>query len=166
MIRSFVKPSAGVLVIGMLSMSLHGGVAEARRTHASIGSSLRVDGEQVTDFRFIPPSLGGGTALTWMQAQNNGSWYMPLAFDTVGAKTVVVHGKVASPAAALTCRVDAIDPLGNVVSSSALVPFPVSASFGSITLNLPMAPAGSMGLLICIFRGTMQSFLLGADYNP
>jgi hypothetical protein len=163
MIRRFLELPVQVFLIALLCLPL--GAAEARRTHASVGSSIRVDGEGILDFRFIPPALGGGTALTWTRANANGQWYLPLVFDTVGAKTIVVRGKVASVGGALACRAEAIDQLGNVASTSGIVSFPVSASLGSITLNLPVAPAGSMGLLICTFSGNMQAFLLGADYN-
>jgi hypothetical protein len=149
----------GMVVLGGF---LHPGAADARRTHASVGMSIDA---RADNYDFHTAELEGGLAITRAgTVGHTNRWMIPLVFDTVGAKTIVVTGRD-TLARGLTCQAVALNRLGTVVSFSNAGTFTPSPSFGTITLNMPPVPAGSVAVVLCAVGGDDEVLLLGADYN-
>lgn len=160
--RTTIARLFGLVCTCVLAWDVSAGRALAHRAHA-LGGSVYI-GSDASDFSFTTPL--GGTAVTSTKSSGHASWGVPLNFDTTGAKTILVRGKV-SGSGTLQCQAAALDSVGNVASLSSVGSFTPTASFTSISLSLSSVPAGSVGLVVCTFGGgSTVSFLLGVDYTP
>lgn len=154
--RKAIATLRRTLVVSVAVLGASMGPAAATTTHAAIGTSF--SGPDRTNFTVNTNGVtraGSGT----------GSWMMPLVFDTAGAKTITVKGRVISGSgASIVCTGLVFDNTGTQVSSSGAVTMPVTSTFTSLSLTLSTIPFGGTGIVFCNLTGPGNHTLLGLDY--
>jgi len=134
--------------------------AVAKTLHAAIGSPFNGADK---DWVVGNPGVTRTTAI-------NSSWMVPLIFDTPGAKTIVVKGRVVTGSGnTIDCGAFVYDNAGTLVSFTGLTSLPATNTLTSISLPLSTVPLGGTGYVQCNFKGPSPTInptnmLLGVDY--
>lgn len=154
MSRKTVGTLGRTLVASVAVLGVSMGPAAAATIHAAAGNP-NVASQSGT---FNVGSLGVSRA-----ASGAGTWMIPLVFNTAGAKTITVKGRVMS-GGSIVCQGLVLDNTGAVVSDSGVVTMPVTSTFTSLNLTLNTIPFGGTGVVGCSLNGVNLENLLGVDY--
>jgi hypothetical protein len=144
-------------VLSSIALGTGEQTASARTVNAMAGTSTV--GAQRANFNVLVTGVQRSTSGT-------ANWVVPLIFDTPGAKTVTIRGKV-STGGSMVCQVAAVDTTGAIVGFSPLTAFPVTGTYTSMSLTISSVPIGAVGYLYCQMNGGAGgslAILLGADY--
>jgi hypothetical protein len=147
------------IVAALATMVAGGSAAVQARSTPSYGGSAALDSESGC----FTNGLGQGSGRVQQTCTGTRRFCVALPVASSGGKSVKVFGFAPSVTANVTCRAEATNSNGVVVSSSPVVAFDNFGTFDQMTLNGASVPSFG-GLFVCC--NMAQSTQLGViDYN-